>query len=309
MRSVLALSLLALASPRPADACSPPPCWHGSFLPANGTIPANAPALLWRPTQGQNPVDVKLTNVGTGAKIAVEIVDDPAGKALVPVHPLVPGTTYRLAETTACDTAAPISVTFTAGPAAPLPTSVGTTKLESATHGDITISTARGSCTVTVEAERATFTLEHSADVTPWKDLLIYQTIVDDRLWVAGGSINETIDVGGSWRGRGRDEVYRVCVDNQGEGRGLDEGAHRIAFHARLPGTTTDLAASTATIDTSCARAPSPPSDPGSTRSDSRDPSKPSTSGGCCSASATTSSNVVWITLVGVLLMRRRRRG
>ena len=47
---VLAATSLTLSSSRPADACSPPPCWAGSFVPGNdGWVPANAPALFWRP--------------------------------------------------------------------------------------------------------------------------------------------------------------------------------------------------------------------------------------------------------------------
>lgn len=243
MRTCIALALLAsIGSVRPADACSPPPCWLGSLVPADGaTIPANAPALYWRPSVGQAAPTVKLTVAGTGANVPFTEVADGESKVLALAQPLVPGTQYVLEETNECQYQQPIRSTFTAGATAPLPTTLGTTQREASRRGNVTIATRAGSCSLDVDAAHATITLAHAADATPWKDLLLYETRVDGQGWAPSTAINVTTPVGGSWRGRGRDQLYRLCADNHGEGQGLAEGTHQAAFRARLPGSTTSL--------------------------------------------------------------------
>jgi hypothetical protein len=122
----LAASLAAsLGTVERADACSGS-CIHGSFLPRDGaTIPANAPALYWRPSSDATPDGVRLTPNG-GAPIPLIAIQEPNGWLLTPATPLVAGTQYVLEETDGCEQ--PFRVTFTAGPTAPLPTSLGTTR-------------------------------------------------------------------------------------------------------------------------------------------------------------------------------------
>jgi hypothetical protein len=306
MRTCIALALLAsVSSVEPADACSPPPCWPGSLVPADGaTIPANAPALYWRPSEGQAPPTVKLTVAGTGANVPFTQVADGPSMVLTLAQPLVPGTQYVLEETNECQYQQPIRSTFTAGPTAPLPTTLGTTQREASQRGNVTIATRGGSCSLDVDAAHASITLAHSADATPWKDLLLYETRVDGQGWAPSTAINVTTAVGASWRGRGRDQLYRVCVDNHGEGQGLAEGTHQAAFRARLPGSTTNLATPEVAVEIVCAAPPTGSNDPGS---GSNDPGKDSA--GCCSAGGAGASNAGWVALVSLLLRRRRARG
>ncbi len=295
---------ISLGSVKPADACSPPPCWQGSLVPADGaTIPANAPALYWRPSSGASPATIKLTVAGTGAPVAVTEVVEGQNMVLALAEPLVPGTQYILEETNECQYQSPVRSTFTAGPTASVPTTLGTTAREAIQHGELSIATASGSCSVEVDAAHATITLAHSADATPWKDLLLYETLVDGQRWSPAPAINVSMPVGASWRGRGRDELYRVCEDNQGEGRGLAEGTHQATFRASIPGSATTFAASEVSVEIACDTPPTGGDDPGG----SNDPSTPGESTGCCATGGGNASNIVWVLLVGILLRRSRR--
>src|SRR5688572_7773528 len=60
---ILGAACVALVAPRPADACSPPPCWPAAFVPGHGgRVPANVPGLYWRP-MSELDVSVKPENV------------------------------------------------------------------------------------------------------------------------------------------------------------------------------------------------------------------------------------------------------
>jgi MYXO-CTERM domain-containing protein len=309
MRSISSLPILAsllvsLVSVEPADACSPPPCWAGGLLPADGaTIPANAPALYWRPSSGGTPGEIRLTAVGD-AQIPLTSVKEANSDAyvLTPSTPLVAGMQYVLEDTGECLYQQPLRSTFMVGPAAPLPTSLGTTQRDGAyVRGDISVATAGGSCSIELDAASATITLTHSADAEPWKDLFVYETLVDSQLWTPHTAINVSRPLGASWRGRARDQLYRVCVENNGEGRGLDEGTHEAAFRAYLPGQA-KLVATSVNVDTIC----DPSNGSNGSGSGSNDPGTPTDSGGCCSTSGS-SANVAWVALLGLLLRRRRR--
>ncbi|MFN0245470.1 MAG: hypothetical protein ACKV2T_01095 [Kofleriaceae bacterium] len=303
--SLVASSVLTFVAIEPSDACSPPPCWAGGLLPADGaTIPANAPALYWRPASGGTPGEIRLTAVG-GAQIPLTSVREPNSDAyvLTPSTPLVAGTQYVLEDTGECLYQEPLRSTFTAGPAAPLPTSLGTTQRDGAyVRDDISIATARGSCSIDLDAASAIVTLTHSADAEPWQDLLVYETLADSQLWAPHTAINVSRPLGASWRGRARDQLYRVCVDND-EGRGLAEGTHEAAFRAYLPGQA-KLVATSVSVETACE--PSNGSN-GSGSNGSNNPGTPTDPGGCCSTSSR-SHDVAWVAFLG-LLLRRRRRG
>ncbi|MBA3394813.1 MAG: hypothetical protein H0T89_19355 [Deltaproteobacteria bacterium] len=114
MRSLVLLSLAAplLVIPvRPADACSAPRCWPGAFVPAdNATIPANAPALYWRPARDlggevtPDPASVSLTTVDDpDTQISFTATALPSGDFVLALdEPLVPGTRYVLEDLATC---------------------------------------------------------------------------------------------------------------------------------------------------------------------------------------------------------------
>ncbi|HSS03376.1 MAG TPA: hypothetical protein VLM79_40210, partial [Kofleriaceae bacterium] len=126
---------VALVLPRPADACSPPPCWPAAFVPGDrGRVPANLHGLYWRPMMGPDS-DAKPENVvledmaapGVMLALTAQALDN-GDYLLVPAAPLVEGKTYRLTDRSVCmitDEKGP-QVTFSVAPAAPLPVSLGT---------------------------------------------------------------------------------------------------------------------------------------------------------------------------------------
>src|SRR3569623_1962903 len=133
----LALALALAGSPRPAAACSPPPCWPGYFTPGDAaTVPANLPAIYWRPVRSgvqDSPPDVSQVVLATTADPATPLAFTAMALAngdylLVPDAPLVAGTDYTIIDHTACGATADAGprVTFHAAAAAPLPTSLGT---------------------------------------------------------------------------------------------------------------------------------------------------------------------------------------
>jgi hypothetical protein len=278
----IAASLAAsLGTVERADACSGS-CIHGSFLPRDGaTIPANASALYWRPSSDATPDGVRLTPNG-GAPIPLIAIQEPNGWLLTPATPLVAGTQYVIEETDGCEQ--PFRVTFTAGPTAPFPTSLGTTQREGPyERSELLVETALGSCSIEADATHATIVLAHSADAEPWKDLFFYETIVDGRGWSPRTDLLRPHPIGESWRGRGRDQLFRVCGDTT-EGRRLEEGHHEAAFRARLPGEP-PLSASAETIEIEC--------------------ELPEPSNGCSTTRASTGV-FMWLALLG--LLRRRAR-
>lgn len=300
---LLAVPVLAVAA-RPAEACSPPQCWPGAFIPQDGAvIPENAPGFYYRPSsQGGTPGDASLVRLTAASAPAVSLeltaVAQPNGDfVLVPDAPLVAGETYTLEDGTLCNGDS-MHATFTAGPSAPLPSSLGTVRLIG--HGmfaELDVATASGSCSTKVEATIAQVTLDRSASAEPWKDLLLYETLVDDKPWVNQASINVRTDPGESWLGRGADLLYRVCAPNPDAlFPGLSVGGHVVRFRASLPGVTnqTSLATPAEAIEIMCTANPNP------------DPDEPGSDGGGCTTSKPATLGFLLLALLGLVYRTRR---
>jgi hypothetical protein len=306
MRSLLlALPLLASLS-RPADACSAPQCWPGAFIPQDGAvIPENAPGFYFRPSlQGGAPGDASFVHLTADSdpstSLAFTAVPQPNGDfVLVPDAPLLAGETYTLEDRTVCNGAA-LRSRFTAGPTAPLPSSLGAVNLIG--HGifaEIDVATSSGSCSTKVEATIAQITLDRSATAEPWKDLLLYETLVDDKPWINQASINVRTDPGESWLGRGTDLLYRVCKPNPDAAfQGLAVGGHNVRFRASLPGLAnqTSLATPASPVEIMCAANPGEEEEPG----------KPDDGGGCSTGKPTTFGFL--LCALGLVLTSRRWR-
>lgn len=306
MRRLLLLSLpvILAISARPADACSAPQCWPGAFVPGdNATIPENAPGFYWRPSiasgQPADPSTVQLRDVADpGTSLGFTATQLPNGDYLLtPDAPLVAGARYALEDRSICN-GTTTHATFTAGPAAPLPTSLGSMGIIG--HGNrlpIQVATASGSCSTEVDAEVLGIELVTSADATPWKDLLLYETIVDDQPWSNQASINAPVTPGQSWKGRGADTLYRICKPNADALQpGLAIGGHYVRFRATLPGAATSLATSPTLIELMCDADP-----------DEEEENHPSDGGGC-SSSTPASASFVLLALAFLLVTSSRRR-
>lgn len=263
--AVAAAALVLVAAPRTADACSPWPCnWDGYFVPGDGaTVPANLPAIYWRPRGDVGEPDPTLVTLSTAADPSTPLpytatrIGDGRDYLLVPGAALVPGTQYVLTDGNACNESSSGEpgprVTFTAGPTAPLPTGLGAMAVTNLPTRSETLSTASGSCWISVTTISAAMAIDYAtaSDAAPWRDVLHFATFVDGQRWSARSSILQTVAPGASWEERGADRLVAVCsydVDvppgsSPPSGFGVPEGEHQVEMRATLPGT--DLALAT----------------------------------------------------------------
>ena len=290
---ILFVAVSSLAVHRTADACSIAHCWTGYLTPSDGaSVPANLPALHWRPRTGFGgaPPDPALVTLATtmdpGVALGLTPTVLPDGDyVLVPDQPLVAGTSYILRDHNVCDGEDGPSAVFTVGPAAPLPASLGTLRATARGVAALEVETDGGSCSSQIDADQATIDLDLAPEVAPWRDVLHFETRVDDKPWHPQTSIIRRDAPGTSWRGRGVDLVYRTCrTDDPLVSSALDAGAHVVAMRATLPGSTAVVSSTSVVVELACA-------------SDD--------SGGC---SAGGSQAAPWLVLaLGALAARKRR--
>lgn len=319
MKPLLALALavaLPLVAPRLAAACSPLPCWPGSFLPGDGAhVPANLPGLIWRPMRpldGAGTADPSQVVLATTADPATPIPFTATALTggdylLVPQGPLVAGTSYVLVDHTTCEAtgAHGPSVTFTATATAPEPAELGALAASDDGIGSLTLGTVSGSCSSDVSADRATITLAPSADAAPWLDVIEFETRVDGHEWGSSDNLDEVDPPGQSWQGRGRDLLYEVCETmDDGVSAGLAAGTHQVELRATLPGSQAEIASAPIDVTLACA-----PEQPPTCATDPTlcpvDPAGPAHDG----CSAADPSGAAWLVLaLGVLLLPLRRR-
>lgn len=301
---VLAAASFTLSTSRPADACSPPPCWGGAFVPGNhGRVPANAPALFWRPMfvyddLTSHPMNVVLTSAAdptTPIPLAAQAFG--FGDFLfAPNAPLAPGD-YILTDRTACDEFGITGpqVAFTVGPAAPLPSSLGSLIATPEGVQPIDLSTSLGSCSVQPPVAAAQIQLTPSDAALPWLDVLHFETWVDGKRWGYSPSSVAVVPPGASPLGRARDRVFHVCASmDETVGKGVDEGKHVVTLRATLPGSTQVVTSSSVEVTLTCNQPAGDPGDP---------PGAPAAGG--CSAGAGAGP---WPGLALLALVRPARR-
>ncbi len=293
--SGLAALMVILGAPRPAHACSQPACWSAALVPGPGleqTVPANLPALYWRPLFGEgapqpDPEAVILAPVDQpDAPVALTAsATDDGHMLLASAAGLVPGVTYRLTDSSVCDGSDERGpeIVFQAGDEAPLPASLGELFATDMGVGSIVVETTRGSCGVAIEADRMEIALSPAAEAEPWMELLHFETLVDGDAWRPSSDITVLAPPGASWVGRGRDLVHAACEPEQpggGTNLGVDEGRHEVAMRATLPGTDISLQTAPITIELRCAAGGGPGGEPGGEPGNEGDESGCSASGG-----------------------------
>ena len=312
MKALVAVSVLVMlgADARDAEACSPPQCWGGSFTPAEAaTVPANLPAFHWRPVLSfdnkvSDPSNVSLKTAG-GVEVPITGTPLPNGDWVFTIdEPLVAGTGYVLTDLNVCagDQLGPTAA-FTAAPAEPLPTDLGTLTTSDHRITSFEVGTSSGSCSTPIDADQVLVDLGLSATALPWRDALMFETLVDGDSWRPQASINSSTSPGTSWRGRGADRVYTTCLANDPSAfPGTTEGPHEVTMRASLPGQATVLSSSVP-VELSCN--PLPPDEcesgllPHGACDDGDD------HGGCNAGGAT---GLLGLALVGLLCSRRRKR-
>ena len=256
----IAIPVLALATPRAADACSPVPCWQGYFVPGDAAhVPANLPAVYWRPMlSSSNPMTadpsrVVLTSTAEpGKPLPFKATALANGDFLLVLDaPLTAGTSYTITDSSTCDFTGEHGphATFTAAPAAPLPTYLGALVVTDGEVAPLEVASSSGSCFSEVSADRSTFVLAPATDAQPWLDVLQFETLVDGTKWRAVSGIGQTLPPGASWQGRGSDLLYRVCkTTDTSVDQGLATGTHDVELRATLPGTPVMLTSDSATV-------------------------------------------------------------
>lgn len=311
----LAVLLLTLmAAPRPAHACSQPTCWSAALVPGpelDQSVPANLPALYWRPLFGAgaplpDPAAVTLAPVDRPDQ-PIELSPgqtDGGDLVLVPATSLEPGVSYRLADSSVCagsEESGP-EIIFEAGGEAPLPESLGELVATDIGVGSISVATASGSCAESIEADRVEIELEPSADAASWLELLHFETLVDGDVWQPSSDITVLSPPGASWMGRGRDLVHAACESDLGQGTdpGADEGSHQVTMRATLPGTDIALETAAVTVDLRCAAGDDDGDDGPDDGADSAD------DGGCSSSGGSGHAGLLAVLASAAFLSRRR---
>ena len=306
---ILGAAGVALAVPRPADACSPPLCWPAAFVPADGAhVPANVPGLYWRPMSGfgasAKPENVVLESVAApGVSIALTAQLLPNGDyLLVPATALVAGNSYRLTDRSTCAQTGDRGpeVVFQVGPAAPMPSRLGALSAAAVGVIEMNLATRSGSCFSPATVAQTSIELVPDSAAALWVDALLFDTLVDGKPWHYYTSINVQPAPGTSPAGRARDRVYAVCASKDpGVGEGLAAGRHVVKMQATLPGTTDVVMSESVDVTLSCTEAPK---DPGSGSGSDSD----SDGSGCSAGGRGVAGGMA---LVLIPLIRRRSRG
>lgn len=217
------------------------------FLPAGGIVPANLPAVRWRPIQG-----------GPGTLVVTEVLPD--GRAAeMPMtvemrnytwwegrftRPLVVGATYVVSVEWWCnDPSKPKTdaVHLVAGPEAPLPTKLGRVTVSGAFRAMCEVWTSSGSCWSTADVSARRVALELSDEAEPWREALDLRWGTTAEGWVAGlPELDEN--------GEGTDHdplsftAYALCESSDiGQYPGNPEGTHEVVVSATIPGTEVEI--------------------------------------------------------------------
>ena len=311
------LLLTFMAAPRPAHACSQPTCWSAALVPGpelDQSVPANLPALYWRPFFGAgaplpDPVAVTLAPVDRPDQ-PIELspgVTEGGDVVLVPATSLEPGVSYRLADSSVCagsEERGP-EILFEAGDEAPLPESLGELVARDMGVGPVSVATASGSCAESIEADRVEIALEPSADAAPWLELLHFETLVNGDVWQPSSDITVLSPPGASSIGRGRDLVHAACESALGQGTdpGADEGSHEVTMRATLPGTDIALETAAVTVDLRCGADGDGDGDDGP--DDGADSAEED--GGCSSSGGSGQAGLLAVLAIAAFLSRARR--
>lgn len=245
----LGLAVVLLLENGRAEACSPRSCWD-EHLGVRGPFPANIEALVWRPASASTTtLTVSNDNVvlldAAGVRIPVEVtpmldVRYNYEREIRPLEPLLPDAQYSLTVPRLCDEGPPTTrYTLQTRATTPIPSSIGALRLVKQGFEEVRVS-ASGTCVEDVHAATAGVEVELSAEAEPWREVLLWETLVDGQRWFGPpASVMPRIGpIGESRVGAGRDLLYVRCSpkDAGSINSGLSPGLHRVVMQASLPG-------------------------------------------------------------------------
>ena len=259
---LMALSLISM----PVQACQCQEAGDWGFIgPQDGRLPANSVGVAWFSTHGgrtqsalEERFNVEVWDGSVFRPLSVEV--NPVGgyTGLYVVAPagerMQLGATYRFTTMGELDEYSEgnrqVLVTVDHEELAadtPLTLEVG-----SVTRDSIRVS-AWGSCSTELRAEQVRVRAEPGPGAQPWRDQLLYRTLIDGwQLWFPTRSACATVPFGRSWEGVGRDRIYAACETSINGDTGLLRGPHTIEMQAILPGTNVVLESPNETVELVC---------------------------------------------------------
>jgi hypothetical protein len=117
---------------------------------------------------------------------------------------------------------------------------------------DLTVMTARGSCSETIDAGQLPIRVEVPSDLTRWIDGLFISTEVDRHSWRPSDSLCSPVPPGRSWRTRGSELLFVNCGTDRSGPPGLAAGSHTVRMEIKLPGTDQAITAEQAKVVLEC---------------------------------------------------------
>lgn len=238
-------------------------------------------------------------------------------------RPLEEGATYTFTAKNACPQMGPKEhvATFTVGPAAPMPDTLGAMRLLAPGKGSLQIGTSGGSCSVDEEAVWADVQVELSDSAKPWAEMIDYQASTDAKPWEFSDTISRLPDRGSSLIGHGKERVYARCAAESGAFEGAGEGTHAVTLQGTVYGQPAPLKAEPISLSLDCEKgasvvseapapdvdeqpSPSPASTDPSPAASSGSPGAHAQAGGCSTGGGPHGV----FALLGLMMFRRRRR-
>ncbi|TSC25207.1 Ig-like domain-containing protein [Corallococcus sp. Z5C101001] len=192
--SAVGMFLLGMSTliPTSAHACVAPNCMVGVRFPLpedGGAVPANVPGLVTAPPLLENvdPATVRLL-LPDGTPVPATVTTGAyQAQVLIPDAPLEPGTTYRLEAKGVCQFQQTEleSTTFTAGPALPLPTTLGTLTVDEPSQGIFTMYGDSNCGNTRVSGDSTLLRFQPSRELAPFLPWMHWTVEVDGQPWAS----------------------------------------------------------------------------------------------------------------------------
>ena len=258
--------------PAITQACAGPVCLNDQFLPRDGTVPANITAIAWDP--GYNVADdvegaPKLPRLdciaADGGIRQVGLIALPEDR---PDHlelrkPLVAGERCTLQSgVTDCSVDSDAehlqgSAQFEVTESRPIPDALGLLAIAGPTLEDVEVA-ADASCSENALACVLRTSVVFEPAALPWKDALLFETLVDGERFSTWRHLSLPDELGGLYGGRDAGAIYVLIPEVPENVSTLSElaaGEHTLSIRAHLPGSDVFLATPEVTVNLDCGRA------------------------------------------------------
>jgi len=237
----------------PASACSCPAPNRGFMAPEGGRLPSNAKGVMWYGIFRDSPnlaewftVEVLEADRYRELPVRVDPVDGFPGVYVVAPdgNRLRPGATYRFTANRVIQLSSwHVRVEITVDQE-PLTQATGLDLIVDPIRVRSIRAPASRSCSTSLLASQVDVDLAFPEYAQPWRDQLLYRTLVDDSKPWNPGVLCPRLLPGRSWMGAGRDRIYAGCEVPQDiaefprwYARGLWPGRHTVKMQVVLPGT------------------------------------------------------------------------